>query len=91
MGDVTNELLYEVLKSMPGRLDKLEAGQSEIRQELVSIRGHMIAIQQDTHNIYGMLGRHDDRLERIERRLELRELAEGSQKPYDPSPNDQNP
>ncbi|CAN0653024.1 SlyX protein [Nitratireductor aquimarinus] len=88
MGDVTNELLYEVLKSMQGRLDKLEAGQSEIRQELISIRGHMIAIQQDTHNIYGMLGRHD---ERIERRLELRELAEGPQKPYDPSPNDQNP
>ncbi|MCC5777729.1 hypothetical protein H7H48_01585 [Nitratireductor sp. B36] len=91
MGDVTNELLYEVLKSMQGRLDKLEAGQSEIRQELISIRGHMIAIQQDTHNIYGMLGRHDDRLERIERRLELRELAQGPQKPYDPSPSDQNP
>ncbi|MFC5583650.1 hypothetical protein ACFPOD_00865 [Nitratireductor kimnyeongensis] len=91
MGDVTNELPYEILKSMQGRMDKLEAGQSEIRQELISIRGHMIAIQQDTHNIYGILGRHHDRPERIERRLELRELAEGPQKPYDPSPSDQNP
>ncbi|EKF19690.1 hypothetical protein [Nitratireductor pacificus] len=87
MGEVTNELLYEVLKSVQGRLDKMDAGQSEIRQELISMRGHLIAIQQDTHNIYGMLARHEDRLERIE----LRELAEGPQKPYDPSPSDQTP
>jgi hypothetical protein len=42
----------------------------------------MIAIQSDIHNIYGVLGRHDERLDRIERRLELRELAE-PQRPFD--------
>ncbi|WP_404933192.1 hypothetical protein ABWH97_12125 [Nitratireductor sp. ac15] len=88
MGDVTNALLYEALKSTHSRLDKFEAVQSEIRQELVSIQGHMIAIQQDTRNIHGMLERHDDS---IERRLELREMPEGPQKPYDPSPSDQTP
>jgi len=31
----------------------------------------MISLQQDVHNIYGILGRHDSHLERIESRLEL--------------------
>jgi hypothetical protein len=31
----------------------------------------MISLQQDVHNIYGILGRHDLHLERIEGRLEL--------------------
>ena len=35
------------------------------------------------HNIYGILSRHDDQPERIERRLEIRELAE-PQRPFDP-------
>ncbi|MCR4266273.1 hypothetical protein NUU27_08790 [Nitratireductor sp. ZSWI3] len=86
MSKVGNELLYEVLKNMQGRFDKLESGQSEIKQELISIRGHMLAIQQDVHNVYGVLGRYEDRFERIERRLELREMAEGPQEPYDQSP-----
>lgn len=41
----------------------------------------MVTIQTDIHNIYGVLSRHDDRLDRIEHRLELREMAEGPQKP----------
>jgi hypothetical protein len=44
----------------------------------------VIGVQTDIHNIYGILARHDERLERIERRLELRELAEKSQAPYEP-------
>ena len=40
-------------------------------------------MQNDIHNMYGVLARHDERLERIERRLEIRELAE-AQKPYEP-------
>ena len=80
---ITNELLYEVLKSIQSLLDRIETGVSEVKAELVSIRGHMVAIQSDIYNIYGILGRHDNRLERIERRLELRELAE-PQRPLDP-------
>jgi hypothetical protein len=45
----------------------------------------MISMQQDIHNIYGVLSRHDDRLERIENRLELRELAE-AQARFEPHP-----
>lgn len=84
MAEVTNELMFEVLKSIQGRLDKLDAGVSEIRQEIVSVRLTQLGMQNDIHNIYGVLARQDDRLDRIERRLELRELAETST-PYNPA------
>jgi hypothetical protein len=48
------------------------------------LRGHIVGIQSDIHNIYGILARHEERPDRIERRLELRELAE-AQKAFDPS------
>lgn len=74
MGEVSTELLYEVLKSIQARLDKMDGKLDEVKQELQAIRGHHIAMQQDVHNICQTAGRHDDRLDRldrIERRLEL--------------------
>ena len=82
MAEVTNDLIYEVLKNIQSRLDGLEHGVRELKQELISIRGHMLSMQNDIHNIYAKLDRQDERLERIERRLELRELAE-AQTPFD--------
>ena len=76
MTQVTNDLMYEVLKSLHADVRLLKDGQREIKQELISIRGQLIAMNQDVHNIYGILGRHDQRLERIEKRLELHEFAE---------------
>lgn len=76
MAEVTDELLYELMKRFHERFDKLDHGMSEVKQELVSIRGHMLSMQNDVHNIYAKLDRHEQQLERIERRLELRELAE---------------
>ena len=81
MAEVTNELLYEVLKKMQTDVSSLNAQMGEVRQELVSIRLSMMGMQNDIHNIYGILGRHEDRLDRIERRLDIRELAE-AQAPY---------
>lgn len=83
MTEVTNELMYEVLKSLHADVRLLKDGQREIKQELTSIRGQLIAVNQDIHNIYSILGRHDERLGRIEQRLDLRELAE-AQNPYRP-------
>ncbi|MEP9371389.1 hypothetical protein [Mesorhizobium sp. KR1-2] len=83
MAEATNDLILEILKSLQGDVRLLKDGQSEIKQELISIRGHIISMQSDISNIYGILARHDDRLDRIERRLELRELAE-TQRPYEP-------
>lgn len=83
MPEVTNDLVYELLKLMNHDLSELRQDVSEVKRELNVIRGHMVGIQSDIHNIYGVLARHDERLERIERRLELRELAE-PQRPYEP-------
>ncbi len=84
MAEVTNDLIYEILKNIQGRMDKMEHGIGEIRHEVVSIRLTQMGIQNDIHNMYGILARHDERLDRIENRLELRELAE-AQRPYDPT------
>jgi predicted DNA-binding protein YlxM (UPF0122 family) len=56
--------------------DKVDFVLSEIKSELNSVRGTMVAMHGDIHNIYGILARYDERLDRIEHRLELRELAE---------------
>ncbi|GGD18338.1 hypothetical protein [Aureimonas glaciei] len=85
MVEVTNELMFELMKRMHQEIGGLRLDIVEVKTELNSIRGTMVAMQSDIHNIYGMLGRHDDRLKRIERRLDLRELAEAST-PYQPHP-----
>jgi len=84
MAEVTNELIYEILKNIQFRIDKIEAGIDELRQGQNAMRGHMISIQTDISNIYAILARHEERLDRIENRLELRELAEKPQSPYEP-------
>lgn len=56
MADVTNDLIYEVLKSIQTRLDRMDFTLSEVKAELQAVRGHMLAVQQDTSNIYGRLG-----------------------------------
>jgi predicted nucleic acid-binding Zn-ribbon protein len=85
MADISNELLYEVLKKVQSDISDIKSDVSEVKREFNAMRGHMIAIQSDIHNIYGILARQDDRLERVERRLELREFAE-PQQPFDPKP-----
>lgn len=74
MAEVTNELLYEVLKQMPNRLSNIENGVVETRQELVAIRAHLGALQTDVTNLYSGQAGIDLRLARIERRLELVDL-----------------
>ena len=73
MADITNELIYEILNEIHKPLTSLERGQDEIRNELQALRNHSLAIQQDIENIYIILARHETRLTRIERRLELSE------------------
>jgi hypothetical protein len=71
MAEVTNELIYEVLKKIQDRLGGLEHGVHEVRSEIVALRGHMIAVQQDVANIYGRVATMEVRLDHIERRLDL--------------------
>jgi len=73
MADVTNELIYEVLKQLQDRMGSFDRKLDEVKSELQALRIHSVAVQQDIQNIYSILTRHDARLERIERRLELAE------------------
>ncbi|AZN99466.1 hypothetical protein EJ066_21360 [Mesorhizobium sp. M9A.F.Ca.ET.002.03.1.2] len=83
MTEATNELMDELLERVHHEVAELRQDVSEVKRELNVVRGHMVATQSDIHNIYGILGRQDGRLERMERRLELHELAE-AQRPYEP-------
>ena len=71
MADVSNELIYEVLKTLQRDVGEVKSSVGDVKSELKALRGHMISLQQEVHNIYGILGRHDLHLERIEQRLEL--------------------
>jgi hypothetical protein len=74
--EVSNELIYETLKSIQADVSSLKLGQTELKAEMQAFRGHMISLQQDTHNIYAILARHDQPLDRIERRLQIAEPAD---------------
>lgn len=85
MAEVTNELMFEVLRNLQQRTMNLEHLAIEHSQSMAAFRGHLVSIQTDTNDNYGVLSRIDQRLDRIERRLELRELAE-PQHPFEPHP-----
>jgi hypothetical protein len=80
-----NEFMYELLKRMQERFDRIDFALGEVKSEINSIRGTILSIHGDIHNIYGVLARHDTRFDRIERRLDLRELAE-AQRIYETAP-----
>ena len=75
MAEVTNDLLYEVLRFMQHDLGSVKADIRDVKGELQTMRTHMTGLGQDISNIYNILGRHDDRLARIETRLGLLEPA----------------
>lgn len=71
MAEVTNELLYEVLKSVQQRLTNIENRVGDVNGQLVGMRGHLSAIQSDVNNIYVTCAQLDVRVSHIERRLDL--------------------
>ena len=44
MAEITNELMYELLKRTHQRIDRVDTSLGEIKSELQSIRGTMISI-----------------------------------------------
>lgn len=83
MSESSNELMYELLKKIHHRMDRLESSLGEIKHEIVAVRLQALSTQTDINNIYSVNARIDQRLERIEQRLELREFAE-PHAPYEP-------
>ena len=71
MAEVTNELLYEVLKAIQAKLGNVEQAQKETVARLSAMQTHLMAVEKDVANIYDSLGALDSRIERIERRLDI--------------------
>jgi hypothetical protein len=74
MAEVTVALIYEILKILQRELGEVKSSIGDVKTELNALRGHMISLQQDVHNVYGILGRHDLHLERIVQRLEISDV-----------------
>ena len=85
MSEATQGFIHELLRRFHHRVDKADSGIRDLRNETSALRLLIQASQSDINNIYTMLHQHDDRLERIENRLELRELAE-AQARFGPHP-----
>lgn len=75
MAEVSMDFMFEVLKQIRDRQVGTDLKIDELKGEMPAFRGHMVALQQDIHNIYTTVARNDVRLDRIERRLELVEPA----------------
>ena len=71
MAEVSNELMFEVLKWLQNNQMNLQESLTEVKAELRAIRGHMVATQADIANLYAGQAKIELRLERIEKRLEL--------------------
>ena len=73
MAGVTNELLLEHMKRIPGRLSRLESGQTDIMTELRSHKALLGALVSQEAVQDGRIADLAARLDRVERRLDLRE------------------
>ncbi len=76
MAEVTNELMYELLKKLNQRFDKVDLAIGEFRADNLTLRGQLHVLQGDVNNLRVTVGHIENRLDRIENRLELRELQE---------------
>jgi hypothetical protein len=75
MVDVTKELIYNLVRQIQCDIADVNELLREINAGLNALLTQTIAVQQDIHNIYSILARHDARPERIGRRLGIVEEA----------------
>jgi len=85
MAEVTQDLIYEVLKKMQTDISSLKDGVREIRHDIVRVRTDIHVMQGDINDLRASDVQIIDRLDRIENRLELRELSE-AQARFEPHP-----
>jgi flagellar biosynthesis chaperone FliJ len=83
--EASQELLQELLRRLHQRIDKSEHKVRDLRSELNAMRLTLQAHHSDLNNLYALHHQHDERLDRIENRLELRELSE-AQARFEPHP-----
>jgi septal ring factor EnvC (AmiA/AmiB activator) len=78
MADVKPDLMFEILKSIQVRLAQVDGKIDELKQEMQAsrtsqngIRQEITSVFQEISGIHATLVRHEGRLDRIDRRLEL--------------------
>lgn len=69
MAEITNDLIYEILKSIRQRLTNIENRVTDVNGQLVALRGHSSAIQSGVNSIYVTVAQPDIRVSHIECRL----------------------
>ena len=69
--NVTNELIYEVLKQIQDRLVKVESTQTDHTRQLIRIREELNGLRGDDIRREVLQAQMDQRLQRIENRLNL--------------------
>jgi hypothetical protein len=71
MAEVTNELLYEVLKQLQTDMSEVKKTLSDQGYQLIRIREEINTLRGDDLRREGIQAQMDHRLERIEKRLGL--------------------
>lgn len=85
MAEVTSELMFELLKKLNQRFDKVDFATGELRADNQTMRAQLHALQGDVNNLRVTVGHFESRLDRIDNRLELREFQE-AQARFEPQP-----
>ena len=75
MAEATAELMLEILKQIQSDMMEVKHELRETNARLNALSSLVVGLQQGISNIYAILTRHDARLARIERRLELSEAS----------------
>jgi septal ring factor EnvC (AmiA/AmiB activator) len=80
MAEVSSALMFDVLKSIQARLVQVDGKIDELKQSMLALGTAQNATRQDITGVYqeisaihATLVRHEGRLDRIDRRLELNE------------------
>ena len=71
MTEITNELMFEVLKEIQNNQKDMKAQLHSIREEIVAVRTHMAGFQADISNLYSAQVEMSKDLERVRSRLNL--------------------
>jgi hypothetical protein len=69
--NVTNELLLEHLKAIQAKLSDMASDITDLKADMRGIKGHMASFMQSEVAQDGSIAGLQERLDRIERRLEL--------------------
>lgn len=73
MTDETANLILALLRKLDARMDRLEADMADLKHRLSSLEQQVAGLRMDLAHYSLRQDQHDERLRRIEHRLELRD------------------